>query len=326
MRTQYEVASQVGWKPRLFRTPYAEHSRATDDISLRLGLVEVFWNVDAQDDVPHAAGRQDRAERRARPASRGDHPPARSPSLDAPRAADDPAGDPAARPAGGVCAGAARDRSACARPAMPVRVVPPREARRGPAHGARLLVLAAASSPSRPRPPLASRREDADAEHLLLLRADQADDAGDLLCNITKSSYSRAEQEGCQARTGLDWHGFQLPQRGKARRLHRGRPVRHRPRHADVRRARLRPHLAFARLHVHVARDRAHVHERARPRPLPLARVVPRSGSSASLERRAGRRPSRAGGSRAPRRPRRAPRPAAALRCTSTTSRACTRR
>ena len=54
MRTQYEVASQVGWKPRLFRTPYAEHSRATDDISLRLGLVEVFWNVDAQDDVPHA--------------------------------------------------------------------------------------------------------------------------------------------------------------------------------------------------------------------------------------------------------------------------------
>ena len=54
MRTQYEVDSQVGWKPRLFRTPYAEHSRATDDISLRLGLVEVFWNVDARDDVPHA--------------------------------------------------------------------------------------------------------------------------------------------------------------------------------------------------------------------------------------------------------------------------------
>jgi peptidoglycan/xylan/chitin deacetylase (PgdA/CDA1 family) len=54
MRTQYEVDSQVGWKPRLFRTPYAEHSPATDDISLRLGLVEVFWNVDARDDVPHA--------------------------------------------------------------------------------------------------------------------------------------------------------------------------------------------------------------------------------------------------------------------------------
>jgi peptidoglycan/xylan/chitin deacetylase (PgdA/CDA1 family) len=54
MRTQYEVASQVGWKPRLFRTPYAEHTRATDDISLRLGLVEVFWDVDARDDVAHA--------------------------------------------------------------------------------------------------------------------------------------------------------------------------------------------------------------------------------------------------------------------------------
>jgi peptidoglycan-N-acetylglucosamine deacetylase len=54
MRTQYAVGSQVGWKPRLFRTPYAEHSRATDDISLRLGLVEVFWNVDARDDVPQA--------------------------------------------------------------------------------------------------------------------------------------------------------------------------------------------------------------------------------------------------------------------------------
>jgi peptidoglycan/xylan/chitin deacetylase (PgdA/CDA1 family) len=54
MRTQYAVGSQVGWKPRLFRVPYAEHSRATDDIAGRLGLVEVFWNVDAQDDVPHA--------------------------------------------------------------------------------------------------------------------------------------------------------------------------------------------------------------------------------------------------------------------------------
>jgi peptidoglycan/xylan/chitin deacetylase (PgdA/CDA1 family) len=54
MRTQYEVDSQVGWKPRLFRTPYAEHSRATDGIALALGLVEVFWNVDARDDVPHA--------------------------------------------------------------------------------------------------------------------------------------------------------------------------------------------------------------------------------------------------------------------------------
>jgi peptidoglycan/xylan/chitin deacetylase (PgdA/CDA1 family) len=54
MRTQYEVDAQVGWKPRLFRTPYAEHSRATDGVALKLGLVEVFWNVDARDDVPHA--------------------------------------------------------------------------------------------------------------------------------------------------------------------------------------------------------------------------------------------------------------------------------
>jgi len=54
LRTQYQVQSQVGWKPRLFRTPYAEHSPATDGISLRLGLVEVFWNVDARDDVPRA--------------------------------------------------------------------------------------------------------------------------------------------------------------------------------------------------------------------------------------------------------------------------------
>lgn len=54
MRTQFEVDSQVGWKPKLFRTPYAEHSPATDDVSLRLGLVEVFWNVDARDDVRNA--------------------------------------------------------------------------------------------------------------------------------------------------------------------------------------------------------------------------------------------------------------------------------
>jgi len=39
---------------------------------------------------------------------------------------------------------------------------------------------------------------------------------GNLLCDIKRSSYSRAEQNGCQARTGLDWHGFSLSQRGKA--------------------------------------------------------------------------------------------------------------
>ena len=39
---------------------------------------------------------------------------------------------------------------------------------------------------------------------------------GTLLCDIKASSYSRAQQDGCQARTGLDWHGFQLSNRGKA--------------------------------------------------------------------------------------------------------------
>ncbi len=39
---------------------------------------------------------------------------------------------------------------------------------------------------------------------------------GNLLCAIAKSSYSRAQQDGCQARVGLDWHGFELSNRGKA--------------------------------------------------------------------------------------------------------------
>ena len=39
---------------------------------------------------------------------------------------------------------------------------------------------------------------------------------GTLLCDIEQSSYSRAEQDGCQARAGLDWHGFALPQRARA--------------------------------------------------------------------------------------------------------------
>ena len=33
---------------------------------------------------------------------------------------------------------------------------------------------------------------------------------GNLLCDIKTSLYSRAQQNGCQARTGLDWHGFEL--------------------------------------------------------------------------------------------------------------------
>ena len=39
---------------------------------------------------------------------------------------------------------------------------------------------------------------------------------GNLLCAIAKSSYSRAQQAGCQARVGLDWHGFELSTSGKA--------------------------------------------------------------------------------------------------------------
>lgn len=40
---------------------------------------------------------------------------------------------------------------------------------------------------------------------------------GNLLCNIKTALYSRAQQDGCQARAGLDWHGFELSNRGKAR-------------------------------------------------------------------------------------------------------------
>jgi hypothetical protein len=34
---------------------------------------------------------------------------------------------------------------------------------------------------------------------------------GNLLCDVKHASYLRAEQTGCQARAGLDWHGFELP-------------------------------------------------------------------------------------------------------------------
>jgi hypothetical protein len=39
---------------------------------------------------------------------------------------------------------------------------------------------------------------------------------GNLLCAIKASLYSRAQQDRCQARTGLDWHGFELSSTGKA--------------------------------------------------------------------------------------------------------------
>jgi hypothetical protein len=40
---------------------------------------------------------------------------------------------------------------------------------------------------------------------------------GNLLCAIAKSSYSQAQQDSCQARVGLDWHGFELSSSGKAK-------------------------------------------------------------------------------------------------------------
>jgi peptidoglycan/xylan/chitin deacetylase (PgdA/CDA1 family) len=54
LRTQYAVAQDVGWKPRLFRVPYALHSASVDGTAHRLGLLEVFWDVDGRDDVPDA--------------------------------------------------------------------------------------------------------------------------------------------------------------------------------------------------------------------------------------------------------------------------------
>jgi peptidoglycan/xylan/chitin deacetylase (PgdA/CDA1 family) len=54
LRTQYAVAQDVGWKPRLMRVPYARHDARTDAIARRLGLLEVFWDVDSRDDVPNA--------------------------------------------------------------------------------------------------------------------------------------------------------------------------------------------------------------------------------------------------------------------------------
>jgi len=53
-RTQAAVEDATGEKPMLFRSPYALHSLRTDEVSLHLGLLEVFWDVDAGDDVPNA--------------------------------------------------------------------------------------------------------------------------------------------------------------------------------------------------------------------------------------------------------------------------------
>ena len=56
-RTQYETNEYLGWKPKLFRPPYAAHSPSIDGLVHSLGLVEVLWSVDPRDDVPNAKAR-----------------------------------------------------------------------------------------------------------------------------------------------------------------------------------------------------------------------------------------------------------------------------
>jgi peptidoglycan/xylan/chitin deacetylase (PgdA/CDA1 family) len=54
LRTQYAVRQGVGLLPSLVRMPYGVHSPRVDAITRGLGLLEVFWDVDGQDDVPRA--------------------------------------------------------------------------------------------------------------------------------------------------------------------------------------------------------------------------------------------------------------------------------
>jgi peptidoglycan/xylan/chitin deacetylase (PgdA/CDA1 family) len=58
LRTQSAVEAEGPRAPQLFRVPYAIHSKATDEVALKLGLVEVFWNVDSGDDVAGVHVRQ----------------------------------------------------------------------------------------------------------------------------------------------------------------------------------------------------------------------------------------------------------------------------
>jgi peptidoglycan/xylan/chitin deacetylase (PgdA/CDA1 family) len=53
LRTQYTVSQADGSMPKLFRVPYARHDARVDRIARSLGLLEVFWDVDARDDVPN---------------------------------------------------------------------------------------------------------------------------------------------------------------------------------------------------------------------------------------------------------------------------------
>jgi peptidoglycan-N-acetylglucosamine deacetylase len=57
MRTQADARAVLGWKPRLFRAPYERHDPAVDSIVRRMGLLEVFWSVDARDWAPGASVR-----------------------------------------------------------------------------------------------------------------------------------------------------------------------------------------------------------------------------------------------------------------------------
>jgi len=56
-RTQYVLTETIGWKPKLYRPPYAAHSPAIDSTARKLGLLPVLWDVDTRDDVPNAKAR-----------------------------------------------------------------------------------------------------------------------------------------------------------------------------------------------------------------------------------------------------------------------------
>jgi len=54
-RAEWETTAYTGRAPRLFRAPYELHSPATDAVVRKLGLLEVFWNVDSRDDAPRGS-------------------------------------------------------------------------------------------------------------------------------------------------------------------------------------------------------------------------------------------------------------------------------
>ena len=225
MTTQYQVESQIGWKPRLFRTPYAEHSRATDDISLRLGLVEVFWNVDARDDIPHArvASIVRNVERGLRPGSiillHDLHPWT---SAHCRRSCG--------RSGSGACA---QCPSRSCSPSILLRrisdapTIRPREAHRRHDRGRRRRRRVGGAGGAAPW------SEDADAQHLLLLRSDQADVAGEPLVQHQDVVVLARAAERLPGAGGPRLARLRAAQRRQgAAHLHRWSPLRHRARHA----------------------------------------------------------------------------------------------